>query len=69
MAPDLNAARIENMGLTEIKTAFGGKDMDAVLLSFGESLTQTWYLAVGLACLSAVGALITDWQSVKEKEA
>lgn len=68
IAPNVDPTSIENMGLNEIKASFGAENLDRVLQGFSEALSQTWYLAVGLACMSLVGALLTDWKSVKEKE-
>lgn len=62
------ASAIENLGLTEIKSLFSGEDLRLVLQGFSESLSQTFYLAVGLASFSIVGSLMTDWKSVKEKK-
>ena len=39
-----------------------------VLSGFDQSLTHTWYLAVGLTCVTLVGSATMDWTSVKKKE-
>ena len=55
--PSANATKIEGLGLTDISSEFTGNDLVRVRLALNESITQTWYLALGLACLLIVGRL------------
>ena len=41
--------------------------LQEVLSGLNESLTQTWYLVVGLAAVTIFGSLAMEWRSVKEK--
>jgi hypothetical protein len=68
LAPQTNFTRIDNLGVNEIKNSFEGKNREAVILGLSESITQVWYLALGLACFSVVGALLTEWHSVKKED-
>lgn len=67
LAPSLNQKSIENMGLTDLKAHLGTKNLQAALLGLDRSLTQTWYLAVGLTCVTMVGSATMEWRSVKQK--
>lgn len=69
IAPGLSQASIEGNGLTEIvKSVPPGKSRE-VLIGVDQSLIQTWYLVVGLACTTMVGSLLMEWRSVKSKRA
>lgn len=67
LTPSLNATSVEAMGLTDLKTLIGPENLADVLFGFDNSMTQTWYLAVVLACLTIFGSATMDWRSVKEK--
>nr|POF22095.1 efflux pump roqt [Quercus suber] len=67
LAPGLDVVSIENMGLNDLKSSLGSKNLEKVVLGFSLSLSQMWYLTVGTTCLTMVGSLLTDWRSVKEK--
>lgn len=67
VVPDLSGAYIESNGLTEIVASMPPAKSTEVLVGIDESLGQTWYLVVGLACASMVGSLLIEWRSVKSK--
>ncbi|CAJ2507215.1 Uu.00g084010.m01.CDS01 [Anthostomella pinea] len=67
VAPQLDAKAIEQMGLGQLKASIGPQKLQDVLRGFDRSLVQTWYLPLGLACATAVGSLMMEWRSVKEK--
>lgn len=69
LVPGLSRANIENNGLTEIVTSVPPAKIREVLVGVDESLIQTWYLVVGLACATMVGSLLMEWRSVKSKRA
>ena len=69
LVPGLSRASIENNGLTEIVTSVPRGKVREVLVEVDESLIQTWYLVVGLACATMVGSLLIEWRSVKSKRA
>jgi hypothetical protein len=66
--PTLTAKAIENMGIMELKNSVGNGRMDSVLSGIDKSLTQMWYLVVGLTCVTMIGSLTMEWKSVKEKK-
>ena len=66
--PALTAKAIENMGIMELKSIVGSHGrMDLVLSGIDKSMTQMWYLVVGLTCVTMIGSLAMEWKSVKEK--
>lgn len=69
LVPDLSRANIQNNGLTEIVTSVPSAKVREVLVGVDESLIQTWYLVVGLACATMVGSLLIEWRSIKSKHA
>ena len=69
LVPGLSRANIENNGLTDIVTSVPPPKVREVLVGVDESLMQTWYLVVGLACATMVGSLLIEWRSVKSKRA
>lgn len=61
----LSGANIENVGLSQIVTSVPVEKSREVLVAIDQSLTQTWYLVVGLACATMIGSLLIEWRSVK----
>lgn len=68
LVPGLSPKAVDNLGLSDIKTLVGKESLEKALAVFDTSLMQTWYLAVGLACLTIVGSLTMEWGSVKHKK-
>ncbi len=64
--PSLNATNIENLGLSNLKDHLSGSTLKDVLLSLDQSLTQTWYLGVALACATVIGSATMEWKNVKK---
>ena len=69
LVPGLNPSNIENNGLTSIATSAKPTDLAKVLMGIDKSLTQMWYLVVGLTCTTMIGSLFMEWRSVKQKRA
>ncbi|KAI0402883.1 efflux pump antibiotic resistance protein [Xylaria palmicola] len=69
VVPGLSQAKIEDHGLMEIVASVPSAKVEEVLEGIGKSLTQTWYLVVGLASATIVGSLMIEWRSVKTKRA
>ncbi|KAJ4422622.1 hypothetical protein N0V82_002741 [Gnomoniopsis sp. IMI 355080] len=68
LVPDLDSRSVDSLGLSDIKTLVGEANLEMALGVFDTSLMQTWYLAVGLACLTMLGSLTMEWRSVKDKK-
>lgn len=68
IVPGLTPTYIEEHGIDDIKNGVSIEQLSKVLDGISRSLTHTWYLAVGLACMTIVGSLLVEWRSVKEKQ-
>ena len=67
-APRLNASSLVKMGLADLKEHVGPGNLAGALLGYDRALMQTFYLGVGLTCLSLVGSVGMEWRSVKPKK-
>lgn len=67
-APGTNVTSITDAGLSDLRTVLGGERLKHVLMGYDHAVDQTMYFPVALTCLSIVGALMTDWTSVKKKQ-
>lgn len=68
LVPGLSPNAVNNMGLTELRTLVGQDELGKALGILDKSLMQTWYLAVGLTCVTMVGSIAMEWGSVKDKK-
>ncbi|KAJ2998013.1 hypothetical protein NUW58_g465 [Xylaria curta] len=69
IVPGLSRATIENNGLGEIVANMPLAGSREVLEGIDRSLTETWYLVIGLASATVIGSLMVEWRSVKPKRA
>ncbi|KAF0330053.1 major facilitator superfamily transporter [Colletotrichum asianum] len=69
--PNLNATAIVDGGATSIRLPGVLPDgmLEPVLRLYSKSLTNSWYVALGLACASIAGSTLVQWKSVKSTEA
>lgn len=65
-APGVDLDMLRQYGLG-IPKHLSDTEYRAVLVSYDAALTQTYYVSVSLACLSIIGAISTEWRSVKKK--
>jgi uncharacterized membrane protein len=65
--PNIDPATIQDNGLTGIMGQAQAHSTMEVLEDIGKSLSETWYLAVGLTCATLIGSLLMEWRSVKQK--
>ncbi|CAI6080605.1 hypothetical protein V2G26_011931 [Clonostachys chloroleuca] len=65
----LTRGEMEKSGLSEIVSSVPSGEARQVLEGIDKSISQTWYLVVGLACATMVGSLLIEWRSVKSKRA
>jgi MFS family permease len=64
----ITPAYIAEHGLRDIVNGVPIQWSDKVLDVINRSLTDTWFLAVALACMTIVGSLMVEWRSVKQKQ-
>lgn len=65
--PTLDAKGIIANGATQFQNAIPKELLAKAVLAYNDALTQTWYVAVALAAISAFGAAVIQWKSVKGK--
>ena len=66
VAPDFNIQGLLNGGATTIIADLPASIQPLFLAAYNKSVTETFYVAVALGALSIVGAMGTEWRSVKE---
>lgn len=66
--PDLNVGIVLSTGATSLKDAIPPAYLEGVQVAYNSALTQTWYVAVATACLTAIGTVLIEWKSVKGKK-
>jgi hypothetical protein len=67
-ATNVNPDIILHIGATNLKDAFPQALLHSIQIAYNRALTQTWYIAVAMACLSAIGTLVVEWKSLKGKQ-
>ncbi|KAH0427986.1 major facilitator superfamily transporter [Colletotrichum camelliae] len=68
--PNLNSTAIVDGGATSIRLpgVLPPGMLEPVLRLYSKSLTNSWYVALGLACASIAGSTLVQWKSVKSTE-
>jgi EmrB/QacA subfamily drug resistance transporter len=66
-APKVNPDIILHIGATDLRQAFPAALIHGIQVAYNRALTQTWYIAVAMACLTVVATLVVEWRSVKGK--
>jgi hypothetical protein len=66
-APRVNPDIILHIGATDLRQAFPAALIHGIQVAYNRALTQTWYIAVAMACLTVVATLTVEWRSVKGK--
>ncbi|KAK6079440.1 MFS aflatoxin efflux [Seiridium cupressi] len=62
---DVDPNTIVNLGATELKNYVGPENLQDVLAIYNNAIDQVFMLAAILAGLSLLGALLTEWKSIK----
>jgi hypothetical protein len=68
VVPDINPQIVLRTGATSLKDAIDPRHLSGVLFVYNRAITNTFYISVALASLSAIGALGMEWKSVKGKK-
>ncbi|KAL9095837.1 MAG: hypothetical protein Q9165_001834 [Trypethelium subeluteriae] len=63
----LNVQQLASMGLSDLRSKVGAKELEQVLLGYDQAVVQTFYLPLGLACATIIGSLAMEWKSVKQR--
>jgi hypothetical protein len=64
-APGIDPTIILHVGATSLKDQIPARLLDGVQIAYNTALTETWYIAVAMTCLQAIGAIFVEWKSVK----
>lgn len=64
-APGVDPTIILHVGATELKNIVAPNLLQGVLTAYNLALTQTWYIAVAMSCLTVIPAIFVEWKSVK----
>ncbi|KAK9365306.1 major facilitator superfamily domain-containing protein [Lipomyces kononenkoae] len=64
-APGLDPKLVISAGATNIGTMIPSQYVAGVQIAYNRALTETWYVAVAMSCLSIIGAIGMEWKSVK----
>jgi hypothetical protein len=64
--PQVDPAVVLNAGATNLRTSVPSDFGPSVLKAYSATLDHVFYIAVALSCLVMVGALGTQWKSVKK---
>jgi hypothetical protein len=70
-APGFPSGIVLETGATSLKDAvmeFNADLLPAVLIAYNEALRQTFYTSLSVAALSFIGAIGTEWKSVRGKK-
>ncbi|KAM0816796.1 putative Rubrofusarin-specific efflux pump aurT [Seiridium cardinale] len=62
---DIDPKAIVNLGATELKNYVGPENLQDGLVIYNNAIDQVFMLAAILAGLSLLGALLTEWKSIK----
>ncbi|KAL0933409.1 major facilitator superfamily transporter [Colletotrichum truncatum] len=67
--PNINATAIVDGGANTIRLpgVIPSDALDSVIRIYSKSLTNSWYVAVGLACASIAGSAMVQWKTVKQE--
>ena len=62
---DVDPRIILSVGATSLRDRIAPNVLPRVQEAYNSALTETWYIAVAMVCLSAIGAVFVEWKSVK----
>lgn len=66
--PQLDPALILQTGATQLRSLVPPQYLRPLLVAYNKAVIRTWYVVVGMAALSIVGAFFMEWKSVKGKK-
>lgn len=61
----LDPSILLHAGATNLKNVIPPEQLPGVQRAYNDALTDTWYIAVAMICLSAIGAAFVEWKSLK----
>ncbi|KIV94567.1 hypothetical protein PV10_02322 [Exophiala mesophila] len=64
-APGIDPQIILHVGATSLQEQIPTEFLQGVREAYNTALTETWYIAVAMTCLSVIAAIFVEWKSVK----
>lgn len=61
----LDPAIVATTGATNLRQVVATKDLPRVIAVYNKAVTQVFYVAIAVSCMSVLGALAMEWKSVK----
>jgi hypothetical protein len=68
MVPHLKPEAVINIGVTNLRTQLAPEDLEPVLGAYNKAITLVFYVCVGTAAASLIGALVVEWKSVRAQK-
>lgn len=66
--PTFDTSIVTNTGATQLRNHVPQDMLSEVLVVYNSAITTAFRVAVAFACLSIIGALTVEWQSVKKEQ-
>jgi hypothetical protein len=66
IVPTFNADALFQAGVTRIGEFVPPDKLSLVLSAYNTAVTQTFFVPVAIGCISIIGALGTEWKSMKK---
>lgn len=67
--PNFDSSSVITSGATDIRTQIPAAYLPAFLVAYNKAIIHTFYVMIGCACVTIVGALLLEWKSVKKAKA
>jgi EmrB/QacA subfamily drug resistance transporter len=67
-APSVDTNIILHVGATNLVQTFPQSLLHGIQIAYNHALTQTWFIATAMSCLTIIATLLVEWKSVKEKQ-
>lgn len=69
IVPNINPQTLFAAGATNLSSIFTAQQLSDIIPVYSAAITKTFYIILALSCLSMVGALGTEWKSMKKAKA
>lgn len=68
IVPGLDPNVVLSAGATTLQDVIPTQFLEGVKLAYNDSVISTYYVGVGMGCVSLLGAVFVEWKSVKGKK-
>ncbi|PWY84792.1 MFS general substrate transporter [Aspergillus heteromorphus CBS 117.55] len=63
--PGWDGRSVASIGASNFRSVFSGEALTEAIRAYSDAIMKTFFLALGMACLSVVGAGLMEWRSVR----